>query len=258
MATLQLESGHIRVVERDALLHVTLARPDKLNALTQAMYIDLARAAAHVAERNDIHALLLDGEGRSFCAGNDIKAFVDAEPQDGGRGGANAAMAFVRRLMALDKPIIMAVHGNAAGIGTTLLLHSDLVIAADSARFQTAFINLGVTPEAGSSLLLPQLLGRQNAARLLLAGDRFDADEAQRMGLVAYRCRDDELETKALALSQTLAAKPPQAMQATKRLLRHGTQVIEARIDEELDRFAEHMVSSEAKAAFAKFLGKGA
>src|SRR5690606_13446191 len=111
-------------------------------------------------------------------------------------GELSVAMQLVHRLLELDKPVLAAVHGNATGIGTTLLLHCDLVIAADSARFHTAFIDLGLVPEAGSSLILPSLLGRQNANRLLLAGDRLSADEALRMGLVAYRCDDDELHER--------------------------------------------------------------
>ena len=137
-----------------------------------------------------------------------------------------------------------------------LMAEYDLVIAADSARFYTAFINLGLVPEAGSSLILPALLGRQNANRLLLAGDTLTADEAERMGLVAYRCGDDELRDKALELGAKLAAKPPQALQYTKQLTRHGADAIREQIKKESVLFAERMFSDETRAIFDKFLNK--
>lgn len=256
MKELQLDSNHIRVTEHDALLHVTLARPDKLNALTRAMYADLCQVIDHLDARDDLHALLLDGEGRAFCAGNDIADFANADPAAQTQGGVSIAMQFIYRLMATNKPVVMAVHGNATGIGTTMLLHSDLVIAAESARLYTAFIDLGLVPEAGSSLILPQRIGRQNAARLLLAGDTLSAAEAQRMGLVAYCCGDDELTEQALALGRKLAAKPPQAMQQSKQLMHHGNDAIHTQIDQEIEFFAERLFSDEAKAIFARFLAK--
>lgn len=256
MNTLELDSGHVRVTEHGPLLHATLARADKLNALTRSMYVDLGRVIDHLDARDDLHALLLDGDGPSFCAGNDLREFADADPSVTSAGQISAPMQYIHRLMATDKPIIMAVHGNVTGIGTTMLLHSDLVIAADSARLYTAFIDLGLVPEAGSSLLLPKLIGRQNTARLLLAGDKLTAEEAERMGLVAYRCADDELAEKALALAEALAAKPPQAMQQTKQLLRHGSDATRAQIEKETEYFGERLFSSEAKAIFARFLSK--
>lgn len=254
MHTLALDSGLIRIDEHDALLHATLARPDKLNALTRSMYADLSRIVEHVADRDDLHALLLDGEGRAFCAGNDIADFAHADPQATGGDGVGIAIQFIHMLRALNKPVVMAVQGNATGIGTTMLLHSDLVVAADSARFNTAFIDLGLVPEAGSSMLLPQLVGHQNAARLLLAGDHIDADEAQRMGLIAYRCDDDELPHKALAVATALAAKAPAAVQQTKRLMRADGDTLQARIDRESELFAERLFSDDVRALFARFL----
>lgn len=254
MNTLELNSGCVRIIERDALLHATLARPDKLNALTRAMYIDLYRIVDHLDSRDDLHALLLDGEGRSFCAGNDIRAFADASERSAGDIGV--ALQYIQRLMTTDKPVVMAVHGHATGIGVTMLLHADLVIAADSARLNTAFIDLGLVPEAGASLLLPQMAGRQNAARLLLAGDTISAQEAERMGLIAYRCGDDDLAGRALALGRALAAKPPQAMRQTSQLMRHGTDAVNNQIEQEAERFAERLASDEARAIFARLVSK--
>lgn len=248
----ELSSEHIHVKQHDTLLHATLARPTKHNALNRAMYAELTRIVEQLEARADLHALLLDGAGPSFCAGNDISEFANLDDTS----GLDIAMAFVRALMATNKPVLMAVHGHATGIGTTMLLHADLVIAADSAQLYTAFIDLGVVPEAGSSRLLPARIGRQNAARLLLAGDTLDADTALRMGLVAYRCSDAELAPRALALARAVAAKPPQAMQQTKRLLRHDTDTLDAHIDREIAVFRERMASPEAQAIFARFLAR--
>ena len=169
-------------------------------------------------------------------------------------GKLSPAMVLVHALMALDKPVVIGVQGNATGIGTTLLLHADLVVAADDARFQTAFINLGLVPEAGSSLLLPALIGRQNANRLLLAGDTLTAEEAERCSLVAYRVTPDELEPTAKALAQRLAEKSPPAMAMTKQLLRHSHEAIKTQIEKESVLFAERMFSEDTRERFSKFL----
>ncbi|MBA4722115.1 MAG: enoyl-CoA hydratase/isomerase family protein [Alcanivorax sp.] len=256
MSSLELKSGHIRVIEHDALIQVTLDRADKLNALTAEMYRDLARAVDHFRDRDDLNALLIDGDGRSFCAGNDIGDFLNADPESRKNGKISPAMEVVHRLIDLDKPVLAAVQGNCTGIGTTLLLHCDLVMAADSARFYTAFINLGLVPEAGSSLILPGLLGRQNANRLLIAGDTLTAEEAERMGLIAYRVSDEELRERALELGKKVAAKPPQAMQYTKQLTRHGADAIREQIKRETVLFADRLFSDETRAIFDRFLNK--
>lgn len=256
MSSLDLKSGFVAVTDHGALLEVTLDRPDKLNALSTEMYLDLGRTVDHFRDRDDLNALLLNANGRAFTAGNDIGDFLNADPRARRDGEPSPAMELVHRLLVLDKPVIAAVHGNATGIGTTLLLHCDLVIAADSARFHTAFIDLGLVPEAGSSLLLPTLLGRQNANRLLLAGDTLSADEAERMGLVAYRCGDDELRERALELGARLAAKPPRAMQYTKQLTRHGADAVRDQINRESVLFGERMFSDETRAIFDTFLNK--
>ena len=168
MTELTLNSGCVQARENGAVLHLTLDRAEKLNAMTTDMYQDLTRGVEHLAERDDLRVLLLTGNGRSWCAGNDIGDFLNADPASRDNGKLSPAMLLVHALMALDKPVVMGVQGNATGIGTTLLLHADLVVAADDARFQTAFINLGLVPEAGSSLQLPALIGRQNANRLMM------------------------------------------------------------------------------------------
>ena len=254
MTELTLTSGFIQTREHNAVLHVTLDRADKLNALNVAMYEDLTAAVQHLAARDDLNALLITANGRSYCAGNDIKDFLQADPASRDDGKLSPAMVLVHAFMALDKPIIMAVQGNATGIGTTMLLHADLVIAADDARFHTAFINLGLVPEAGSSLILPALIGRQNANRLLLAGDTFSAEEAERMGLIAYRVGVAELETKAQALADKLAAKSPAAIAMTKQLTRLSDAAIKTQIEKESVMFAERMFSDDTRAMVAGFL----
>ena len=256
MTDLTLTSGFIQTREHNAVLHVTLDRADKLNALTVAMYQDLTAAVQHLAERDDLNALLITAKGRSYCAGNDIQDFLQADPASRDDGKLSPAMVLIHALMALDKPVIMAVQGNATGIGTTMLLHADLVIAADDARFHTAFINLGLVPEAGSSLILPALIGRQNANRLLLAGDTFNAEEAERMGLIAYRTGVDELASEALALAERLAEKTPAAIAMTKQLTRLSDAAIKTQIEKESVMFAERMFSDDTQAMFAGFLKK--
>ncbi|WP_290494355.1 enoyl-CoA hydratase-related protein [Alcanivorax sp.] len=256
MTDLTFHSGFIQASEHNAVLHVTLDRADKLNALTVAMYQDLTAAVHHLAGRDDLNALLLTAKGRSYSAGNDIQDFLKADPTSRDNGKLSPAMVLVHALMALDKPVIMAVQGNATGIGTTMLLHADLVIAADNARFHTAFINLGLVPEAGSSLILPALIGRQNAARLLMAGDTLSAEEAERCGLIAYRTEADKLGSEAMALATRLANKSPAAMAMTKQLMRHGHDAIKTQIEKESALFAERMFSEETREIFAGFLKK--
>jgi len=258
MSTPQIQSGHIRASVEQSLLHVTLDRADKRNALTQVMYEDLTRCAEHVQQSDDIRALLIDAEGDMFCAGNDIADFANASADTRAAGSAGPALTFIKALMALDKPIVVAVQGQATGIGTTMLLHADLVIAAESARFFTAFIDLALVPEAGSSLIFPALIGRQNAARLLLAGDVLTAEEALRMGLVAYCVPDAELAERAKALTDKLCAKSPTSMRYSKQLMRDGirSEAVAQQIEREAELFGERLFSDEVKAIMEKFMNK--
>lgn len=258
MSTPEIQSGHVRAVVEQSLLHVTLARADKRNALTRVMYEDLTRCAEHAQASDDVRALLIDAEGDMFCAGNDIADFAKATADTREAGSAGPALTFIKALMALDKPIVMAVQGQATGIGTTMLLHADLVVAAESARFFTAFIDLALVPEAGSSLIFPALIGRQNAARLLLAGDTLTADEALRMGLVAYCVPDAELAERAAALCEKLCAKSPTSMRYSKQLMRDGirSQAIAEQIDREAELFGERLFSDEVRQIMERFLSR--
>lgn len=256
MSAPEMQSGHVRANVEQSLLHVTLARADKRNALTGDMYADLTRCAAHAQTSDDIRALLIDAEGDMFCAGNDIADFASASADTREAGSAGPALTFIKTLMALDKPIVVAVQGQATGIGTTMLLHADLVVAAESARFFTAFVDLALVPEAGSSLIFPALIGRQNAARLLLAGDTFTAQEALRMGLVAYCVPDAELAERSRTLADTLCAKSPTSIRYTKQLMRDGirSEAVAQQIEREAELFGERLFSDEVKAIMDRFL----
>ena len=254
----ELQSGHIRIDLDARVLRITLDRADKRNALTVPMYADLQSAIALAIESDDVSAVLIDAEGDMFCAGNDIRDFAERDPQTSGEVSASPALSFIKALAACDKPVIAAVQGQATGIGTTLLLHVDLVIAADSARFYTAFIDLGLVPEAGSSIILPALIGRQNAARLLLAGDTLDAHEAERMGLIAYRVADAELAAAADRLAARLARKSLEALRYSKQLIRAHIDPAELdrQIDHEAKLFGERLASAEVREIMSGFLNR--
>jgi enoyl-CoA hydratase/carnithine racemase len=247
-------SEHVRVEKRGALLSITLARPDRRNAITVAMYAALADAVEQGAGDDSVRAIVLRGEGQDFAAGNDLADFL--EPRTGGSEEI-AVWRFLRALAACETPLIAAVHGNCVGIGTTMLLHCDLVIAEEGTRFSMPFVDLGLVPEAASSLLLPRLAGRRVAARYLLLGEPFGLDEALSIGVISHRAPAGDLENSLHAMVEQLLAKPPEALRATQRLLRHGRkdETLE-RMRLESDLFAERLSSPEVKQAIAAFFEK--
>lgn len=250
-----LTSQCVQLTEHAGWLEITLTRPDKLNAFTRSMYHDMA-AAVHYFDANDAFKVaLINAQGRAFCAGNDIGDFL-AAANDSGGNAADTAMLFITALMQASKPTVAAVQGGATGIGTTLLLHTDLVIAADDARFHTAFIQLGLVPEAASSMLLPRLIGRQNASRLLLAGDSLSATEAQQVGLIAYVAPSAELAEQAAALCTKIASFSATALSQTKRLMSADLGEIQQHIDVEKEIFMERLLSPETQAIFKQFMNK--
>jgi enoyl-CoA hydratase/carnithine racemase len=242
------------VTTANAVTEIRFNRPEKKNALTRAMY-DGAVAAFEAAENDPaIRVMMLTGTGDTFTSGNDIKDFQQrAESRN-----ASDASPFLTALSTLQKPLIAAVNGAAIGVGTTMLAHCDLIVAARSARFVMPFTRLGLVPEAGSSLLFPQLLGHQRASAMLLLGDSMDADAAFAAGFVYQVVEDVELMTAARALAARLAALPPQAIRQTKHLMRRGQPDLPGRISEELELFRERVHSPEAAEAFAAFMEKRA
>ncbi|MBU0660230.1 MAG: enoyl-CoA hydratase [Alphaproteobacteria bacterium] len=245
-------SEHIAVIEQAGVLEIHIDRPDKKNALTTAMYRAMTAALADASARADIGAVLFAGRGDAFCAGNDLKDFL-AGPE----GGA-AAFAFIRSIVAFDKPLVAAVQGLAVGVGTTMLFHCDLIYAAPDARFVMPFVNLGIVPEAGSSLLAPALMGHAKAAAMLMLGEPMDAQGADRAGLVTAIVPADQLLDHARARAAALMAKPPQALAVTRRLMKGDPAMLTARIEEEARLFRESLTSPEAQEAFTAFFEKRA
>src|SRR3954447_11456478 len=212
-------SEHVKVDRDGGLLAITLARPDRRNAITVAMYAALADAIESAAEDTSVRAITIRGEGQDFAAGNDLADFLQAAPR---LDEEIPVWRLLRILATCETPIIAAVHGNCVGIGTTMLLHCDLVIADDNARFSMPFVDLALVPEAASSLLFPRLAGRRRAARYLLLAEPFGADEAEDIGLVSHRTPTGALDAKLDEIVAALLAKPPEALRQTQRLLRQG------------------------------------
>lgn len=249
-------SNHVRIERQDGVLAITLARPERRNAITVAMYSALADAIEDAASDDSLRAITIRGEGPDFTAGNDLNDFLTALPRD---SDDIPVWRLLRALASNQVPLIAAVKGNAVGIGTTMLLHCDLVIAEPSARFSMPFVNLGLVPEAASSLLLPRLAGRRRAARYLLLGESFGAEEALEAGLVSHIIADGELEAALDNLVASLLAKPAEAVRLTQKLLRLGaTEEVLDRIALENGHFAERLKSAEVRDAITAFFERKA
>jgi enoyl-CoA hydratase/carnithine racemase len=244
-------SEHVRIEREGAALSITLARPDRRNAITVAMYAALADAFEGAERDPEIRVIRISGEGPDFAAGNDLADFLAEMPRD---TSEIPVWRLLRALAQCETPVVAAVQGNCVGIGTTLLLHCDLVVADETARFSLPFLDLGLVPEAASTLLLPRLAGRRGAARYLLLGDPFDAEEARELGLVSHAVAAGAHHQTADELVARLLAKPPEALRASQRLLRHGTrEEILERMELESSLFAERLQSAEVKAAINAF-----
>jgi enoyl-CoA hydratase/carnithine racemase len=247
-------TDHIIVSDDGPIRLVRMNRPAKKNALTDAMYEALANALDNAAVAKTIRCVVIAGGPSAFCAGGDLQDFLHAaEQMDGLRP---QVMHFLHRLAHANKPMVAAVNGVAIGIGTTMLLHCDVVIAGTDARFQTPFANLGLVPEAASSLLVPRLMGRRRAFEFLVMGRSLDAAAAQALGLINKVVAPAEVEAEAMKTAQEIAALPPDALAASRRLIRGSTAEIVRRIDEEAEVFKTRLKSPEARAAFEAFLGR--
>ena len=246
----------------DILIHtdagvstITFNRLDKKNALTEAMYSALAEAMQQAASDDAVRVLVIQGDASVFTAGNDIKDFLEHPPTSTDA----PVFRFLRQLVSFPKPLIAAVAGPAVGVGTTMLFHCDLVYAGDNAAFAMPFVNLGLCPEAGSSLLAPQLVGHQRAAELLLLGEPFLAETARDIGLVNRITAPTEVNALALAQAQRLASKPMSSLLETKRLLKQGQQAaLLERLAEEATVFARMLGEPAAREAFTAFMEKRA
>lgn len=247
-----MTTNHVLVSRDGAVLTITMNRPDKKNALTGPMYGVIADALASAAGDSSIRAVLITGTGDSFTAGNDLGDFLDAPPT----GAESPVIRFLTALSSADKPVVAAVNGLAVGVGTTMLLHCDLVYAARSATFSVPFVNLALVPEAASSLLLPRRIGHARAAELFLLGGRLDARQAEAMGLVAAVFDDSQLVDEALQRARALATKAPNAVRVTKALLKRGEEPVADRMQAESEHFRQQLKSAELKEAIQAFREK--
>ena len=244
-------SEHIQVQNREGRLSIRMNRPERRNAITVAMYAALADAIEAAGSDASVRLITLEGAGEDFTAGNDLADFLAEMPPP---GTDIPVWRLLRALAKNEVPILAAVHGNAVGIGTTMLFHCDLVIAEEGSRFVMPFVDLGLVPEAASSLLLPRLAGRRRAARYLLLGESFGAEEAMEFGLVSHVVPKGQLDSAVVSKVDALLAKPAEALRLTQRLLRHGnTEEILQRIELENGHFGERLNSDEVRQAIANF-----
>lgn len=243
------------VIAREGRVQVLrLSRVEKKNALTRAMYAALCDAIEAGDADPAISAHVIVGSGGVFTAGNDIGDFLAAGAAAGSKN--SEVLRFIRLLPVIKKPIIAAVDGIAIGIGTTLLFHCDLVYATSASTFATPFLDLGLVPEAGSSLLMPRLMGYQRAFEMLVLGDPFSADRAREAGFVNAIIPAEALESTAIKAAARLAAKPPEALTLARQMLRGATGDVSQRVDEEAAAFAARLSSPEAREAFQAFIEK--
>jgi len=242
----------VLVTQAGPVLEILFNRPEKKNALTQAMYAAVTDAFHRADEDPAIRVVLLSGAGDTFTSGNDIKDFQARASTN----EASHASPFLDALSSLATPLVAAVNGAAIGVGTTMLAHADLVIAARSARFVMPFTSLGLVPEAGSSLLFPRLVGHQRASALLLLGEPMDAETARDWGFVNQIVADEDLMPVARTLAARLAALPPAAVRQTKDLIKNGQRDVPGRIAQELVLFRDRLRSPEATEAFQAFAEK--
>lgn len=246
----------IKTSQEGQVQTITIARPEKRNALTLEMYQALTEALLSAQEEASIRAVVLKGEGSCFCAGNDIAGFVAAASRQD-----PAALAvptrFLQTISTFTKPLIAAVEGDAIGIGTSMLLHCDLVYASVDAKLQLPFARLGLVPEGGTSLLLPQQLGHRLAFELLVKGDAISGERAVQLGLI--NAASDHPEVDAQAAARSLVALAPAAVRQSKAMLRaHQDELLQKVLLAEIEQFAARLSSAEAQEAFKAFMEKRA
>lgn len=238
--------------ENQGVFTIILNRIDKKNALNNIMYQQLGQHLNYAENNSNIHCVLIHGDENCFCAGNDLQDFIECSSDD-----SLAALDFVKILSQFTKPIVAAVAGPAVGIGTTLLLHCDMVIAANNTKFKLPFTQLGLCPEAGSSLLLTRLVGQNRAFELLILGDTFNAQQAKEYGIVNQVCQPNELLNIAEKKALTIAALPSDAVLTGRRLIRQATQLsLPQVIENEGDEFSRLVKTDACKEIMSMFFKK--
>ena len=243
---------NIDVTCEAGVLTLTMNRPKKKNALTQDMYAALADNIVAAQDNPDIKVVVLTGTADSFTAGNDLADFASGG-DDRGTNEIPPVGRFLQAILAAEKPLMAAVNGLSIGVGVTMLLHCDLVYASPDATFQTPFVNLGLVPEAGSSLLLPRLVGTQKANDMLLLGSKIDAADAEKMGLIAGVFEAENLLAEVADRAKTLAAKAPTAVRLTKSLVRNDRDTIAEQMAAESTHFTSQLKTPEFAEAIAAF-----
>lgn len=234
------------------VLHIDFHREDKKNALTSEMYSALTSILAKAKSNDEVNVVLFKGSEGCFCAGNDIADFLQQTVLDEG----SPVLKFLQEVSTFDKPMVAAVSGPAVGIGTTLLLHCDLVYATNKTYFSLPFVDLGLCPEAGSSYLLPRQLGYVQAAELLLLAEPFDAAKAKDLGIINDVVDSESYFEVAQEKAEKLARKPAHALRVSRQLLRSNSGLVSKAIEREARSFSELLGSEEAKSIFKKFLEK--
>jgi len=243
----------VRIGQADGVFRIEMARPEKKNALTADMYRTMADALAGADADPAVRVILICGAGGNFTAGNDLADFLDQPPMD----QSAPVYRFIEGFAKLQKPFVAAVEGVAIGVGTTMLLHCDLAYAGSSSRFALPFANLGLTPEAASSLLLPLRAGHVRAAEMLLLGEVFSAQVALDVGIINAVLPDGQVLAHALDRCAKLTAQPAASLRLTKQLMKGAQQaLVRETMSNEAEIFRERLVSPEAKEAFAAFFQK--
>lgn len=250
--------NHIRTAMLNGVTTIEIARPEKKNALTVAMYQAMADALRAAAADAAVRAVLITGQPGIFTSGNDIEDFMARPPGHGGSDVAESPVfQFMRALLECDKPVVAAVTGGAIGIGTTMLLHCDFVYVSDEARLAMPFVALGLVPEYASSLLVPQLMGLRRAAEMLLLGDPFTPEQAVECGIANAVLPASEVLNHARRMAERFNALPPGAVREAKRLMREPQRaMILQTIATEGALFAARLRSPEAMEAFQAFFQK--
>jgi enoyl-CoA hydratase/carnithine racemase len=242
-------SDLIITTEEQGVYTITLNRTDKKNALTNDMYKQLCQLFAYAENNSAINCVVIQGNEHCFCAGNDLNDFMQCSANN-----ELAALDFVKALSVFTKPLVAGVAGVAVGIGTTLLLHCDMVIAAENSYFKLPFTQLGLCPEAGSSLLLTQKVGPNKAFELMVLGTPFNAEQALNYGITNQTCQASELLSITAQVAQTIASLPVESVMTSRRLIRQGNeQALQQIITAENHAFAHLVQSDECKAILAKF-----
>jgi enoyl-CoA hydratase/carnithine racemase len=239
----------IKIDEDQHVLTITLNRFDKKNALNTKMYKLLCQHLNDASDNPLIHCVLIQGNENCFCAGNDLQDFIDNSASD-----ELIALKLINILADFSKPLIAAVAGPAVGIGTTLLLHCDMVIAADNSKFKLPFTQLGLCPEAGSSLLIPQLIGHNKAFELMVLGQTFTAEQAYQYNIVNQVCQPSNLLESANKIAKTIAKLPQDAVITSKKLLRQSNiKALKQTIDSEGVEFNRLVNTDECKTIMSSF-----